>query len=197
MPLGDYRLGNLPRSMQIVLLALLALGISAAFYLLYLRGLMEERQALRAEVRQLETSVAQSTAVAAQLGRFKKELAQLEERLNVLRGILPAQKETPIVLRSVQQMATSSNLKITKFTPSTVVPRTFYVDWPIGMEVEGNYDGLGLFFEKISQSTRIINVEGIAIRPIEGSTNPMKTVTATCTATTFVFRENEVATAAK
>lgn len=115
----------------------------------------------------------------------------------MLRGILPAQKETPMVLRSVQQMATSSSLKITKFTPAPVVPHTFYVDWPIGMEVEGNYDGLGLFFEKISQSTRVINVEGIAIRPIEGSTNPMKTVTATCTATTFVFRENEAAAAAK
>lgn len=58
MPLSDYRLGNLPRSMQIVLTGLLALGISAVFYFFYLKGLTDERQALRTEVRQLETSVA-------------------------------------------------------------------------------------------------------------------------------------------
>jgi Tfp pilus assembly protein PilO len=197
MPLSDYRLQNLPRSVQAVLFALLAVGLSAILFFFYIKRPMEEREQLRAEVRQLETSVAQGTAIAIQLGRFKHELAQLEERLNVLRSILPAQKETPIVLRSVQQMATSSNLKIMKFTPHVVMPHTFYVDWPIGMEVQGNYDGLGLFFEKISQSTRIINVGGIAIKAIDGSTDPMRTVTATCTATTFVFREDEVATNAK
>jgi len=196
MPVRDYRLQNLPHSMQILLFAVLAVGLSAVLFFYYIRRPMEEREKLRAEVRQLETSVAQGTAIAIQLGRFKYELAQLEERLNVLRSILPVQKETPMVLRSVQQMATSSNLKIMKFTPHTVAPHTFYVDWPISMEVQGNYDGLGLFFEKISQSIRIINVGGIAIKGIDGSTDPMRTVTATCTATTFVFREDEVATQA-
>jgi type IV pilus assembly protein PilO len=197
MTLDDYRLKNLPRWMQVLLFSLLAAGLSAVFYFFYMKGLLEERFELREEVRQLETSVAQGTAIASQLGRFKTELAKLEERLNLLRSILPAEKETPIVLKSIQQMAASSNLKMMRFTPQAVRPRAFYVDWPIGMEVQGNYDGLGLFFEKISQSTRIINVDSISIKAIDGSSDPMRTVTATCTATTFVFREEEIATVAK
>lgn len=197
MTLSDYRLENLPRWTQILLFALLALGLSAVFYFFYMKGLLEQRDTLREEVRQLETSVAQGTAIAGQLGRFKKELAQTEERLNVLRSILPAEKETPIILKSVQEMAASSNLKIMRFSPRALVPRAFYVDWPIGIEVQGNYDGLGLFFEKVSQYIRIINVDGISIKAIDGSSDPMRTVTATCTATTFVFREDEISTAAK
>ena len=195
MQLSEYRLDNLPRWAQMLLFGLLAAGLSAIFYIFYLKEPLEKREALRSEVKQLEISVSQATAVASQLARFKDEVAQLEERLNVLRSILPSQKETPTVLRNIQRMAESSDLKITKFVPQPLVPRAFYVDWPIGMEVEGNYDGLGSFFEKISQFTRIINVDNISIKAIEGSADSRKTVTAACTATTFVFREDETAKA--
>lgn len=190
MALSDYKLENLPRYVQVLLFALLVLGLSALFHAFYLKGALEERDALRSEVQKLEKSVAEATAIANQLERFKKELAQLEERLNQLRGILPAEKETPMVLRSVHQMALSSNLKITKFNPSPTVPRAFYVDWPISLETQGNYNGLGLFFEKVSQFTRIINVDNISIKAVDGSMDSQRTVTAACTATTFVFRED-------
>ncbi len=193
MALKDYKLENLPAYVQVLLFALVMFGLAAVFYTFYLSGALEERDKLRAEVQKLEKSVAEATAIANQLEQFKRELAQLEERLNQLRSILPAEKETPMVLRSVQRMAVSSNLKITKFNPSPIVPRAFYVDWPISVEVQGNYNGLGLFCEKVSQFTRIINVDNISIKPLENSTDPHRTVTATCTATTFVFREDLVA----
>jgi type IV pilus assembly protein PilO len=192
MGLKDFKLENQPQSTQLILFGLLILGLVAVVYYFYLSDMIAERDGLQNEVRQLEAAVAQGTAIESQLDRFKKELAQLEHKLEVLRSILPAQKETPIVLRNVQEMAASSSLKIQKFTPQPVVPRAFYSDWPIIMEVEGSYDSLGHFFEKVSQATRIINVENIAIKGIEGSTEASRTLVATCTATTFVFREDQV-----
>jgi len=93
------------------------------------------------------------------------------------------------VLRSIQQMAAASNLKIIKFNPQPVAPREFYSDWPINMEVEGSFNALGLFFEKIGKFDRIINVDNISIKGIDGSTDSNNTVLSDCTATTFVFRE--------
>ncbi len=192
MALKDFRLDSLSRPTQMLLFLALVVLLVAVFYFFYMRGALEEREALTREVTQLEISVAQGTAIASQLEQFKKELAQLEERLNVLRSILPAAKETPSVLKSVQQMAAASNLKIMRFRPQPAIPRAFYSDWPIQLEVQGCYDGLGSFFEKIGQSTRLINVENIAVKGIEGSKDPTKTLNATCTATTFVFREDAV-----
>jgi Tfp pilus assembly protein PilO len=60
------------------------------------------------------------------------------------------------------------------------------------MEVQGCYNALGSFFEKVSRATRIINVENISIKGINNSTDSSSTLTATCTATTFVFREDQV-----
>ena len=168
------------------------------FYSYYLKDNIAELDVIQADIKRLEISVAQGTAIESRLQRFREELAQLEERLAVLQNILPTEKETPTILKSVQQMAASSNLKITKFTPQPVIPRAFYSDWPIQIEVEGNYDGLGRFFEKISQATRIVNVESISITGLdsEREMNATRTLNANCTATTFVFKEEPAVTSA-
>ncbi len=186
------KLESLPFKIQICVLAGLVLVLTVVSYVFYFRSAMDTRNRLQAEVKQLEISTAQGRAVESQLSRFEAELKQLDQRLTVLRAILPDQKETPEVLRNVQQMAAASNLKIMKFQPLPVAPRTFYSDWPIQIEVQGYYNALGLFFEKISQFTRIINVDNITIKGIDGSTDPTRTLQAVCTATTFVFREQLV-----
>ena len=197
MALSDFRIQNLPRKTQIIIFGAIVLAIAVLFYMSYLKKSIETRTALRAEVRQLEARVAQAQAIEARLDRFKKEVAEIEQRLETMKTILPSQKETPQVLRSVQEMAASNNLKILKFTPQPVMPKDFYVDWPIEIQVEGNYNGLGRFFEKISQSTRLIDVNKINIKAVEKSVDPVKTLTAVCTAKTFVFREDQTANTVK
>ena len=81
-----------------------------------------------------------------------------------------------------------SNLKIKSFIPQKTIRNDFYEDWPIVISMEGTYDNLGIFFERVGQFARIMNVDNITIA---GHKNPgsRKTIAATCTATTFVFRE--------
>jgi type IV pilus assembly protein PilO len=174
-----------------MIFAILGLVLVGIFYFMYLRDIISRRDALRTEVNQLEASVAQGRAVASQVEQFKLELAQLEKRLSELRTILPSEKETPQVLKSVQNMASSSDLTITKFVPQPIVSRAFYSDWPIQIDVQGSYNALGLFFEKISKAQRLINVESLAMRGIPGSTDSARTLNASCIATTYVFREGQ------
>ncbi len=192
MDLKSLKLSSIPRSIQLALFASLAIALVAGFYFGYLRGPLQDLDQLRSEVQQLEKSVAQASAVASQLERFKKELAVLEKRLLELRSILPSEKETPQVLRSAQEMAAASALKISRFNPQPVVPRPFYSDWPILIEVRGSYNALGEFFEKISRATRIVNVDNVMVRGIDGSMDARMTLMATCTVTTFVYREDVI-----
>jgi len=184
-----FKLDNLPRRIQVVILACMAVGLMTVAYLFYFRDMLETRRTLEAEIVQLEMVVAQATAIETQLGQFKRDLAALDVRLQELRRVLPDQKETPDVLRNVQLMAAESNLKIVKFVPQPVAQQAFYVNWPITMEVQGSYRALGSFFEKIGRFVRIVNVDNISIKGIEGSTDPLRTLNSTCTATTFVYRD--------
>ncbi len=192
MALERYRLENLPQTTQMAIVAAVGLGLAAAAYVVYVQDLVTERSALRVDVQRLESSVSQLSIFADKLAQNKREVAELEQRLQMLKRILPDQKETPIILRSVQEMAHASNLKISKFDPQPVVPRAFYSDWPIAMEVTGSYNAVGEFFEKIGRATRIINVSNISLKGIDGSIDPTHTVNATCTATTFVFRDETI-----
>jgi type IV pilus assembly protein PilO len=148
------------------------------------------RDAIMQENAKLESDIEKGAAVEGRLKKFKKELAVLEEKLAFLQSILPSEKETPSVLRSVQTMAASSSLNIKRFTPQPVVPKEFYSEWPIKIEVDGSYDGLGMFFEKIGSAARIIDVGTIDIEGLDKQPASSKTLTASCTATTFVYRED-------
>ncbi|MEJ2245246.1 MAG: type 4a pilus biogenesis protein PilO [Acidobacteriota bacterium] len=191
MDLRDIRLDNLSRPVQHAIFAGLIVCLAVLFYMYCIKGLVKDCNALEDEIATLEKSVAEATAVKSQHAEFQKELADLEERLTVLRSILPAEKETPTVVRNVQSMAVSSNLMIQKFTPKPEIMRDFYSDWPIDIEVQGNYNGLGTFFEKIGRATRLIDIGTISINQIRGSTDPKQTLTASYTATTFVYKDNQ------
>lgn len=194
MAIRDISFDKLPRSTQILIFAIVIVCLAGVVYMYVHKDLVKKRDAIQAEIETLSLSVAQGTAIESRYNQFKHELEQLNERLAVLQSILPAEKETPTVLRSVQQMAAASNLEIIKVTPQPVIPHAFYSDWPIKMEVEGNYNGLGRFFEKVSRATRIIDVGTLTIKGNEKTADPKRTLTASYTATTFVFKEEPMET---
>jgi type IV pilus assembly protein PilO len=73
-----------------------------------------------------------------------------------------------------------------------------YAEWPIGLQIEGTYHNLGTFLERVSKFPRIINVTGIHIKTRDASKDggtSARSITAECTATTFVLIEPKKAAA--
>ena len=92
-------------------------------------------------------------------------------------------------MRHIQNMAATNQLQIRSFKSQETIKRDFYVDWPINIWVEGSYQNLATFFQSVGELTRLVNISNLVIRAVEGGTNRERTITATCTATTFVFLE--------
>ena len=134
----------------------------------------------------LRVKLQQAKTVEAQYAQYQKDLAEIDERLVALQSIIPTSKEAPAFLRSVQDMAVTSGLEINLFRPKALVSRDFYFDWPVEIKLEGNYHGLGRFFEKMSQAPRIVDVPTITINNINSQTDTNRTITATGTLTTYV-----------
>jgi type IV pilus assembly protein PilO len=189
MAIKNLRFDNLPRPVQVLIFTVLIGCMAFAYYWYYLKDRIKELNSLHVEIANLERSVEQKKSVNARHKQFKEEIAKSEEQLAIRQKMLPTDKETPAILRSIQQMAASGNLRIDKFIPQPMIPRKYYSDWPIQLELQGNYNGLGSFFEKIGQTRRIINVGNLSIKGIEKPTDPTQTLTAGCTATTFVFND--------
>lgn len=180
-----------PAKRQMLLLLILAGGICVVIWYYYIRPLNAELAELQQSIDQLTAQVQAAQAKQAQLPEIQEQIRLSEEKLKSLQRVLPSGKETADVVRKVQEMAVASELHLKSFTPQGTVQKDFYQDWPILLSVEGNFDSLGIFLEKIGRFERLINVDDLTIRPLDpDESSRARTIAATCTATTFVFQED-------
>ena len=183
----NLSLGRLPWYAQVGAFVVLAGAGVGAFWYGYARPAGESLATRRTELQSLKEEIDRGLAAARQLPEFRRQLAGEQAQLDRLRVVLPEERDVADLLRRVQAMATQSNLTILGFSPQAITTRELHAEWPIGLQLEGTYHNLGAFLERVSRFPRIINVTGITIRAKESNTPAIATITAECTATTFVL----------
>jgi type IV pilus assembly protein PilO len=193
----NFSLSKLPWHNQVAVFVVLSLAAVGAFWNWVARDAMDALETRRAELAKVNQTIDRGLATAKRLPEFRREVEQLEAQLDRLRAVLPEEQDVADLLRRVQAMATQSRLTIRGFTPRPVTRRQMHAEWPIGLELEGTYHDLGAFLERVSKFPRIINVGNIKIKAQdEKAATAGSTITAECTATTFVLIDAKPAAAA-
>src|SRR3954466_2432806 len=177
---------KLPWYGQVGAFVALALVSSGAFWKYYAQAAQQDIDTRQAQLLSIRADLDRGRRTARELPQFRARVAALEGQLADLSRQLPEEQDVADLLRRVQGMATESSLTIRGFTPQAVAKKQLHMEWPIGLKLEGRYHDLGAFLERVSKFPRIINVGDIKIRAIETSAGSA-TVTADCTATTFVM----------
>ncbi len=182
---------------QIVIVAGVCGGLLALLWYQFLTPIQMEIEGKTATLNDLRLTIAKSEAQLKMLAQLKKESLALQTKLDTLKLVLPLEKETDQVLRSVQQSASTSALRILRVGFRPIIDHEVYTEWPIDMEVVGTYHNIGAFLDKIRNLPRIVNVGNMKIqsRASQGEDTFTSSVGATYVATTFVYRE-EIATTA-
>ena len=168
-----------------VLLALIIFGL---FYFLYYKGKNEEFQAVREERIKTEAEIVGLRAKKAQMDQIEKEIDEMKVTLSQLETIIPLREEISDILRKIQQLAWDSRLNIEKFIPKADVDKEFYYEKPISIEITGNYHNLALFFDRLSNFSRLYNIEDFTIKSLRDQTDA-STISAQSMATTYIFKE--------
>jgi type IV pilus assembly protein PilO len=185
----ELSLSKMPWYGQVGAFVALSLAGAGVFWNFYAQPVRATIDARSAELASIRADIDKGLATARRLPEFRKQVGELELQLERLRAVLPEEKDVADLLRRIQGMATQSNLTIRAFTPRPVATRQMHAEWPINLQLEGTYHNLGGFLERVSKFPRIINVNAIDIRARENQTEGA-TVTAACTATTFVLIES-------
>jgi type IV pilus assembly protein PilO len=134
----------------------------------------------------MESEIRKGKAIEQRLPEFEREIANLERKLADVQQILPTDRETGDLLRWIKNLGDQSNLDLKSFAPGSLNPVEFYKEFPIEMEVTGRYHDLGIFLDRVSKYSRIINVDNLRVA---SAREPGKTIRASLTATTFVYSE--------
>jgi len=173
---------------QVLIFLGLALGIVAVAYWIY-PNLAQDRAEiarLEEEYADKERKIVEGQAIEQRLPEFEREIAALERRLGDVQQILPTNQETGDLLRWIKNLSDQSNLDLKSFDPGALKPVEFYKEFPIGMQVVARYHDLGVFLDRVSKYSRIINVDNLRINAVRERD---KTIGASFTATTFVYDE--------
>lgn len=184
--MANLSMTKLPWYGQLGAFVFASVAAAGAFYYFYE---MDQQVTLATKGRELATirgRIATGVATARQLPEFRKQVGELEGRLEGLKPILPEEKDVGDLLRRIQTLAVQSNLVIKGFRPQPIAAKDLHAEWPISLELEGSYHNLGLFLDRVSKFPRIINIGDLAIDqkepPVSGAT-----MNIAATATTFVL----------
>jgi type IV pilus assembly protein PilO len=184
----ELTLTKLPWYAQVgafVVLAVAGCGIFYSYYEVPVRADIASRQT---QLDALKGDITKGLTTAKKLPEFRQQVTDLEAKLANLKAILPEEKDAADLLNRMQTVAAQSNMTIKGFKPAPTVTKTLHAEWPITLELEGTYHNLAIFFDRVGKFTRIVNISGLDVRG-KDRPEPNNTITATCTATTFVLLE--------
>jgi type IV pilus assembly protein PilO len=184
--MAENPLTRLPLAGQLGVSAVIALLICGGFYYFWYSDALEQQRQKEARLATLQKEIRALEATANRLPEFQREVQALEARLETLKRILPPEKEMPDLMRRIQYLAAQSSLQIRKFNPAAVVQRDFYQEVPVAIDVDGTYNNMGAFLDRVSRMSRLVNMGDLKIKSQSNQTLS-NTVAISATATTYVY----------
>ncbi len=182
------KLSLLKKVLVLVGISVVIVGVFGQFMI---KPKLKEMAKLSVEAAKISVQLEENRSIAKDIPRFQREKEELEIKLKKALSQLPNDKEIPNLIESISNAGKDAGLKILLFRPRPDVPRGFYAEVPVDMNVAGTYESIFNVCKKISELPRIVNIDGISITASSGgkgmalSSTPV--ITANFVATTFRF----------
>lgn len=170
MNLDDLRrlnprdIGSWPALPKLGALFILLLLLVFAGYWFDWQNQLDELARDRAKEQDLRTSFLDKKKQAVNLEAYSKQLAEIEESFGEMLKQLPNKSEMEALLTDINQAGLGRGLLFELFRPAPAETRSeFYAELPITIKLAGNYHDIGAFASDISQLSRIVTLNDIAL----------------------------------
>ena len=190
-PLGNVLPGK-PAYFGLIIGLLLCGLIVGGIYYLGVTEVDKQIASSKAELDELQKKIEAGRSAEKKLPQFREEVARLEQELDKLRRILPSSRNTEEIIKKIKSLVDQGNLDLKSLSFPEPVPSgesDVYADWNITVTLEGGYHNLAILYDRLSNFSRIINVEKFTITALQRQ--DAKTLSCEFVARTFVYIEKE------
>lgn len=101
--------------------------------------------------------------IAVNLTAYQQQLARIEDDFSSMLKSLPTSNETPGLLDDITYVGTTSGLTFRLLNWQQEIPKEFYTELPIELEVSGGYHNFGEFVSKVADLPRIVTLHDFTI----------------------------------
>lgn len=124
----------------------------------------EHVKALEQEYGKLSADLEKARQTVGKLGQLEAEYERLHDQWLSAQELLPEKKEMPELLRKVTTAGNQSGVEFMLFQPGAPVLMEDYEAHPVKVTVRGTYHQVGIFFSRLANMSRIVNVSELDMK---------------------------------
>ena len=157
-----------PNEVRIVVAAFVAIAIGALSYYLLINPKLPILDTAKLKEDELKLQFEAKYRIAANLDAYQAQLEQIKKDFSSMLKSLPTSNETPGLLDDITYVGTSAGLTFKLLNWQQEIPKEFYTELPIEMEVSGGYHNFGEFVSNVADLPRIVTLHDFDIARGEG-----------------------------
>lgn len=180
------QVAKLPAGVRGAILAGVVVLIGAGYFFLTYQDTRQRIDQLHSQEMELQRKLSEVRSIAANIGEFEEEIANLEIKLQKVLRQLPNEREIEVVLTDISNLGKTAGIEIKEFKRKPEVVHGFYAEVPIDLAIEGQYHQVATFFDLLAGLPRIVNMGSIQVK-VASDTLDATLLKVTGTATTFRF----------
>jgi type IV pilus assembly protein PilO len=163
--------GTWPLPVKALVAAIICVVVAAAGVYLDTLGQLDELESIEKKEFDLKTEFESKQKKSANLQDYRDQLTQIETSLAIMIKQMPTQEEVASLLIDISQTGLASGLEFRLFKPGAPIPKEFYSELPITIQVIGKYEELSLFVSGLAALPRIVTVHDVKITPVKDKEN--------------------------
>jgi type IV pilus assembly protein PilO len=137
-----------------------------AGYWFLIQGELEEYGEAQKKEASLRETYLNKKALAINLPVYREQMEEMEQTFGSLLRQLPNTTEVPDLLVDITQAGLGRGLEFTLFRPEKELPKDFYAELPISVQVRGGYHELAQFVSDVAALPRIVTFGDIDISSV-------------------------------
>lgn len=166
--LNANNLGSWPAPVKVITAILLLIAMLALGYNFHLKDLQEDLERRAAEEVTLKQQFETKAFQAANLEKYREQMAEMEQSFGALLRQLPSDTEVPGLLEDITRTGLGSGLEFEEIKLLPEVTQQFYIELPIQIRVVGGYHDLASFVSGVASLPRIVTLHDFEIKPVSG-----------------------------
>lgn len=189
--MGDAleKFSAIPTAQKFLVLVLALAVVGAGWYFGLIADVEAKVDAANASTRTLNGKLTEAQGKIANIKKFEEEVEALKRQREEMTDRLPADEEIASLLQKIHGQGKIVGLEINRFERQPAEVAELFVRIPVRMTLTGTFHQIATFFFYVGRLTRIVNVENIALATVASKDGESEgLLTATCTATTFMYR---------
>jgi len=167
--LDANNLGSWPAPVKVIAAFLLLIVVLALGYNFHLKELQAQLEQQRSQEVTLKQQFTTKAFEAANLEKYRQQMAEMEQSFGALLRQLPSDTEVPGLLEDITRTGLGSGLEFEEIKLMPEVTQQFYIELPIQIRVVGGYHDLASFVSGVASLPRIVTLHDFEIKPADDS----------------------------